>query len=226
MKMRIPTNKEYDKLVEVTGGDNAKMHWRHMLSYVNDTENQHNLPEGLRVCRGYFSAHEWFHFSVPLRSDSIGFRPTVDLAPASLPPGVKEGDAVVIGTLYMSGNPVHVPEFPTQYGDIENYIPGASLELRNPVAQDPKCQITGIYIGDGVIIADRVMLERISYLDIQKQVQKAEEQEYYKKEDLVQAMRSITEDPTCPIHLAAEIDQILQLTPTVKISCEKKKDVI
>lgn len=55
--MRIPTNKEYDKLVKLTGGDNAKMHWDRMFSYVDDTDDQYRLPAAYRAYRGYDSAH-------------------------------------------------------------------------------------------------------------------------------------------------------------------------
>lgn len=41
--MRLPTNKEYDKLVKLTGGDNAKMHWDRMFSYVDDTDDQSRI---------------------------------------------------------------------------------------------------------------------------------------------------------------------------------------
>lgn len=125
MKMRIPTDKEYDKLVELTDGDNAKMHWY----------------------------------------SDLGFRPAVEVDHADLPADITEGDTVVMGTLYMNGEPVRVPLIPTRNGDTEEYILGAKLELGEPL-EDPKYQMTGIYIGDGVVVADRVMLEAISFNDL------------------------------------------------------------
>ena len=37
--------------------------------------------------------------------------------------------------------------------------------------------------------------------------------EYIKREDLIKEMESVTNDITCPIHIAAEIDQIIALIP-------------
>ncbi len=169
MKMRIPINKEYDKPVEVTGSDDEKMHWKDMFSHVDDTENEYNLPAAYLADRGYYSARHWHYNSASDRYVDLGFRPAVDLNPDTLPSDIKEGDTLVIGTLYMNGTPVHVPENPTKSGDIEYYIPGATLELWNPVKKDPKYQITGIYIGNGVVVADRVMLRSISYKDLELQ---------------------------------------------------------
>lgn len=163
-KMRIPTDKEYDKLVEVTGGNDEKMHWKDMFSHVDDTENEYNLSATLRAYRGYYSARTWYSHSASNRNVFLGFRPAVDLNPASLPSDIKEGDTLVIGTLYMNGTPVPVPENPVFDGDIEDFVLEASLELRVAL-KDPKYQMTGIYIGDGVVVADRVMLKYISYLD-------------------------------------------------------------
>ena len=34
-------------------------------------------------------------------------------------------------------------------------------------------------------------------------------------DDIKDALRSVSEDTTCPVHIAAEIDQIVELAPTV-----------
>jgi len=166
MKMRIPTNKEYDKLVKVTGGADEKMHWVDMFSLVNDAEDEYNIPASTRAVRGCHSARHWNYHHATYRSVTVGFRPAVELDPASLPSGIKEGDPLVIGTLYMNGAPVHVPENPVWNGDIETFVPDSSLELRVAL-KDTKYQMTGIYIGDGVVVADRVMLKYISYQDLE-----------------------------------------------------------
>ena len=35
---------------------------------------------------------------------------------------------------------------------------------------------------------------------------------------LQDAMKSVTNDPTCPLHIAAEIDQIIDAAPTVGLT--------
>ena len=65
------------------------------------------------------------------------------------------------GTLYMHGEPVKIPKRPKADGDIQDYIPGATLELGAPLV-DPDYQISAIRVGD-VLIADRVLLKNISW---------------------------------------------------------------
>lgn len=163
MEMRIPTDKEYDKLVELTDGDNEKMHWEEMCSWVNDTENKPKLPKWARAVRGYYSARTWFSFNATGRHVHVGFRPAIEVLPTDTLPS--EGELCVIGTLYMDEKPVKVPQNPTDEGDIVDYIPGAKLEMREPLS-NPDYQVTGFYLGDGVFIADRVLLKKISCKDI------------------------------------------------------------
>ena len=169
MKMRIPTNKEYDKLVKVTGGADEKMHSIGMFSWVDDVEHKYAPSAVYPAMRGYYSTRSWNFRLSSFRHIDLGFRPAVDLNPASLPSGIKEGDPLVIGILYMNGAPVHVPENPVWDGDIETFVPDSSLELRVAL-KDTKYQMTGIYIGDGVVVADRVMLKEISYLDTEHSI--------------------------------------------------------
>lgn len=168
MQMRIMTNKEWDRLVDLTGGDNSKMHWGNMFSLVKDTENEFGLG-AYRAFRGYYSACRWDDASASHRSAHLGFRPVVDiLSSDSQFSEVKEGQSVIMGTLYMDGKPVRVPENPTCYGDIADYVPGAILEMGAPIS-DPAYQVIGIRVGNA-LIADRNMLKDISYNDIEKGV--------------------------------------------------------
>lgn len=111
MEIRIPTNKEYDKLVELTDGDNEKMHWEEMCSWVNDTENKPKLPEWARAVRGYHSARGWgwYHGSATSRHVYVGFRPAIEVLPTDTLPS--EGELCVIGTLYMDEKPVTLIAF-------------------------------------------------------------------------------------------------------------------
>lgn len=54
-----------------------------------------------------------------------------------------------------------VPQDPIWYGDIPNYILGATLEFREAMG-DPKYQVKAIKAGS-VLIADRVLLKTISW---------------------------------------------------------------
>lgn len=166
MKMRIPTNKEYDKLVKVTGGADEKMHWVDMFSLVNDAEDEYNIPASTRAVRGCHSARYWGNYHATNRYVRVGFRPAIEgLDPDILTSDIKDGDSMVIGTLYMGGTPVKIPTNPTYGGDIQAYIPGTHLRMEAPL-DDPAYQVTGIRDGDKVYV-DRTLLNMISYEDIE-----------------------------------------------------------
>ncbi len=161
-KMRIPTDEEYDRLVEVTGGDNDKMHWDHMASWVND---ERSVDNKYQTGRGYRSARLWRRTSASSRILTLGFRPAFDaLHSDALALDLKDGDSVIIGTLYMDGKPVKVPQDPTWKGDITIYIPGAILEIQEAL-DDPAYQVRAIKTGN-VLVCDRCLLKWISYTDI------------------------------------------------------------
>lgn len=170
MKLRIPANREYHRLIEVTGGDNAKMHWDHFMTWVNDMENDYGFNATYRVYFGFYSASSIFWDTPGYRGVDLGFRPAYDLSPGALT-SVKEGEQMVMGTLFMAGKPVKVPQNPVYTGDITSYIPGAALELREPL-DDPDYQVMGYRIGNAAI-ADRCLLNMISYADIEAAVSAA-----------------------------------------------------
>ena len=163
--LRIPTNREYDQLIKVTGGDDAKMHWKRILSWVNDTKNEYELKALRRAYRGYISARNYGWSTASERDVRYGFRPACSLLPETLA-HVKDGEQVVLGTLDMNDSPVKVPQIPNYSGDITSYVPGASLELRKPL-DDPDFQVMGYRIGNAAV-ADRCLLNMISYADINK----------------------------------------------------------
>ena len=45
--------------------------------------------------------------------------------------------------------------------------------------------------------------------------------EYIERGETQKAMQSVTEDTTCPLHIAAEIDQILSLVPSADVRSER-----
>lgn len=165
--MRIPTNQEYDRLMDVTCGNDAQSHWRDILSWVNDTDNSYNWKRSYRAVRGCNYARYWDGGKATGRYVLVGFRPAFDLDAETLPSDIQNGDAAIIGTLYMDGKPVKTPYYPTMDGDIADYIPDTKLEMR-PALDDPAYQVTGIFVGNGVFVVDRVLLKSISYLDIEQ----------------------------------------------------------
>ncbi len=157
--MRIPTDKEWDRLVEVTGGDDSVMHWSGMTSWVNKVDLR-NLA--LRAYRGYFSARLRLNSTTSIRFPYLGFRPAIDITADTR---FKDGATVIMGTLFMDGQPVRVPQHPFSDGDVQKYIPGTALEM-HPALDDPDYQVVGIRVGNA-IIADRNLLCMISYEDIE-----------------------------------------------------------
>ena len=164
--MRIITDKEWDRLMDVIQENDKISHWVKMFSWVNDTGNRYQLPASYRAVRGYSSARYWSIYDATSQSVNVGFRPVVELSADALPPDTQDGDMVVIGTLYMDGKPVRVPKRPTWDGDIAHYIPDAKLEMR-PALEDPAYQVTGIFVGSGIFAADRNLLKNISCADIE-----------------------------------------------------------
>lgn len=165
--MRVPLDSEWDRLVDLmTGGDDAKFHWTDMFSWVNDPENKRHFPMAFRVYRGYNSARYWNRNSASNWFVTLGFRPAVDILPSDpLFSEVNEGQSAVIGTLYMDGRPVKVPQKPTWNGDIKDYVFKSSLKM-GPALRDPAYQVTGIRVGDA-FVADRCLVKFISYEDIE-----------------------------------------------------------
>ena len=167
--LRAPTKREHDQLIKVTGGDNAKMHWFRIFSWANDTESEYGLNMPERALRGYASYHYWDWLHASRRYASLGFRPACDLASEAME---TENEPIVMGTLYMGGEPVKVPKNPTRNGDITAYIPGAKLEMREPLPI-PDYQVMGYRVGNAAI-ADRCLLNMISYEDIEKATEREE----------------------------------------------------
>lgn len=164
INMRIPTTEEWDSFVDITHGDNAIIHWDEMLSWVYDKVLEKQNPEAHEL-RGYYLGRIQRSYEASYRYADVGFRPAFDnLNTGSCPSDPKDGDPIVIGTLYMDGKPVRVPENPMRGGDVEKYIPGTTLTF-GLALNDPDYQVTAIKVGD-VFIADRVLLVDISYNDI------------------------------------------------------------
>lgn len=170
--MRIPTDQEWDLLMDITHEDDTLSHWKDMFSWVNDKDNKHGLPASYRAVRGCHSARYWNSYHASTQYVVVGFRPAFDLSSGALPSDIQDGKPVVIGTLYMDGVPVRVPQDPTYVGDIADFVPGAKLVM-GPALDDPAYQVTAIKVADGVFVADRALLKNISYEDIEGVLNKA-----------------------------------------------------
>lgn len=165
MKMRILTTEEWDKLMDTVQEDNDRAHWKKMFSLVHDTNFEETSPS-YRVARGYYSTRHFTWYSSGGRHSRLGFRPAFDILETNaLASGLQNGDSMVIGTLYMGNEPVKVPQNPVYDGDITNYIPSTKLEMREALT-DPAYQVTAIKVGN-ILIADRCLVQNISYDDIQ-----------------------------------------------------------
>lgn len=170
LSMRIPTDQEYDLLMDATHEDDSLSHWKKIFSWVNDKDNKYKFSAAWdRVVRGCFLPRCWCGSSDTNQNAIVGFRPAFTMAADALLSGIQNKGPFILGTLYMGGTPVRVPKAPTHDGDIADYIPGTKLELKDAIS-DPAYQVTAIKVADGVFVADRVLLKCISYLDIKEAI--------------------------------------------------------
>ena len=160
--MRLPTRPELSTMAHVVNGMDSIMHWEFIFSWCKESVLGW---EDLRMTHGWMSACYWSNSPKSSRIDSLGFRPTFE----ALDTDTMEVDGAffVVGTLYMNGQPVRIPQTPTWDGDITNYEPDAKLELRKAL-DSPDYQVRAIKAGE-VLIADRVLLKNISWEDLNNQ---------------------------------------------------------
>lgn len=158
--MRTLTSELYDGLGVVTKWDDGLMHWRNMFSWTDDASGR---VLSYKLIRGYFAAmalddavaHDTFEY--------IGLRPVFEIVDADFCTSLKVGDVVVMGTLYVGDRPVKVPQHPTYDGDITSYGQNNTSKITLGLAlEDEGYQMKAVYIGDGLFVCDRVMLNWIS----------------------------------------------------------------
>lgn len=168
-KMRALTDTEYDKLVEVTHGDDAVMHWSGFYSWVEDPTGRYSVPHDCGIARGCTSAGQWTYVSKTARDNLMrGFRPAFDcLTPKQLPDDLQLGDIIIVGTLCMDCEVVRVPQDDARI--VAKYSDKAALSLHDTL-DEPDCAVYGVYIGENTFVADRVLLTQISFSDIETSV--------------------------------------------------------
>jgi len=162
MTLRLMTNKEWDRLVKLTDGDDDLMHWHEIAALVAEDL----AITSHAIARGWLGPSNLDTCGKDQRLNYLGFRPVLDDVCTDLVPrSIQDGQVVAVGTLFMGGEPVPVPQNPVHTsGDIMKYVPGTALELRAPM-DDPLYIVTGIKDKRKVYI-DRCLLTNISYDDI------------------------------------------------------------
>lgn len=163
-QMRFPTMNEYDKLRRLTDERDDLMHWQNMFSFITYNTRRRDIF----VTRGFTGANYGSGDAANrfYRGEYAGFRPAFTcLDPEKLPADLKLGDVIVIGTLYVNGKPIPVPqEYKANAVCCINTLI-TKIELRRPL-EEPDYAIWGIYIGDDVFVADRAVLRGISIHEI------------------------------------------------------------
>lgn len=164
-QMRMPTGDEYNELCVVTHSSDDLMHWSGMYSWVDHGSKSINYNYPYIPRRGVVTADNWSYGAAFERKPDTGFRPAFDCeTPDELPDDLNPGDVIVIGSLYMDSDIVCIPQ---KYNPlvVTAYRPKQKLELRDATGE-PNREIWGVYIGDGVFIADRPLLCNVSRNDI------------------------------------------------------------
>lgn len=165
-KMRLPTNDEWDRLIDIVDEDDDIAHWKNILFWCQDADP--DCPSD-RAVRGCYAARYCLGVNDACQDADVGFRPSFEAS------GIEylcDGATVTVGTLFMNGQPVKVPENPTIDGDIVKYLPGTRLEFRDAI-DDPAYQVQAIKVGN-ILIADRVLMTQISWKDITQNTAPAE----------------------------------------------------
>ena len=154
-KMRIPTAAEWTQLLEVTDGDDAIMHWQKIFSFGRNENPDFGTD---RVILGYYAPD---YYRCPYTGNdniNVGLRPAFEVQSFN---GLPDGVIIVVGLLFMNGQPLRVPTNPVWNGDIPEFHPAAKLEMQSAL-DDPAYQVRVIKAGN-VLIADRVLVASITW---------------------------------------------------------------
>lgn len=145
-KMRFPTDAEYDKLCDIAKEYGHDVFWT-LFSFTKENG------------RGFYSpkytldkeSRRSLHFDA-------GFRPAFEvLGIENLPEDVIDGKVpVTIGTLYLGALPVLVQKYDTDTVSYDNPF-NSPITIREAL-EDLDYQVGAYHVGDGVFVADRVLL--------------------------------------------------------------------
>lgn len=158
MMARLPSCQEWNTLMDVVGKSRDAAHWAGAFSWGQDADPC--FPPN-RVILGCYTPRYFSSRNTSYQHKVLGFRPVFD----ALDHAVPDGAVVRIGTLYMDGQPVKIPEHPAWDGDIADYVTGARLEIQEALGESAY-QIQAIKAG-GALISDRVLIRNVSWADLE-----------------------------------------------------------
>ena len=159
---RLPTIAEWEQVVKAVNGKENVLHWNHILSWCQDTDS--DCPT-FRSARGGYYPSDHCHPYYAHRGSNVGFRPVFEGQGFS---SIPDGSIIpAVATLFMNGQPVKVPTTPSEGGDIPLWVPGTVLEFKTAL-DIPSYQISAMKVGN-ILVADRVLLASISWVDLEKQ---------------------------------------------------------
>lgn len=168
--MKMCSLNEFVALCDATNEENSLMYWKDMGTMVSHPDypepgdGSFHYHTHMAYSKTYLRQAELLPNCGP--SSEFGLRPSFTSSdPSAMDELYSVGDYVTMGTLYMGNTPVKVPQNPVDGGDITEYIDGTTITLREAL-DDEDYQLKAFYVGDGVFVADRVMLIQISYIDI------------------------------------------------------------
>lgn len=161
--------KSWEGLVQLLDGNDAICHWKGIESWCQELAE--TKTQSFICCGGMLYGMARNRVQADTRREDIGFRPVlVPLNPETLEqdpdawPGIKDGEKIFLGTLYMDG--LSVPARESLYGHwaITNYQKHAKLEIADS-HPTPEKQICFIKFR-GMLWADRNLLNMISWNDL------------------------------------------------------------
>lgn len=172
VKMRNVSAREYELLTE------SKVGWNHENEFqmASLTDDVLFVDSSRHVTLGGwtpdFGDEGLDTVALTEARQEVGLRPVFEAMNPNDCADVKIGDVVVIGTLYVGTDPVKVPSNPVsdEYGgNLTHYCDnkGAKITLGKAL-DDRDYQMMAVYVGNGVFVCDRCMLNWISYEDISK----------------------------------------------------------
>lgn len=164
--------KSWEALVRLLDGNDSLFHWKGIESWCQELAE--TKTRSFICCGGMLYGMAWSRVQADTRREDIGFRPVlVPLDPETLEPdpdawsGIKDGEKIFLGTLYMDG--LSVPARETLYGHwtITNYREHAKLKIADS-HPTPEKQICFIKF-KGMLWADRNLLNMVSWSDLYAQ---------------------------------------------------------
>ena len=162
---------QWDKTCRSIAHRNDLFHYHTIFSICQDPAEK--LEEHC-VTRGCVSCRHRSDCLSTLRRKRNGYRPVLmPLHRDTLLPdenrltNLRDGSTISFGTLYMDQTPLNNPQNPHLVGDVPDYMPDASLQIRN-TSPIPEQTIHWIKV-DNYLISDRNLIKDLSWDDLNRQ---------------------------------------------------------